>query len=160
MLDKKLCKSWCSVASGQVSPRQLASHGVMLVLLSQLHSKDQAAGRQPGAGIGFGASRWFSENVPQASPGEQDPGALKHKAIATLPLVPTKSKNKTDPRTRMHYTKTHSKSLMIDSGQRQESATRGNEWSRRLSSTTLVSNCYQRLLSATRVNNIKRREKT
>ena len=72
----------------------------------------------------------------------------------------THSGNKTDPRTRMHSTKNQSKILIIDLGQQQELATPGNDICRLLSSLILVDKSCQRLLSITRVNNMKRREKT
>ena len=68
--------------------------------------------------------------------------------------------NKTDPRTRMHSTENQSKTLIIDLGQRQESAIPGNDLCRLLSSLILVDKSCQRLLSTTRVNNMRRREKT
>ena len=67
---------------------------------------------------------------------------------------------KTDPRTRMQSTKNQSKTLIIDLGQRQESATPGNDLCRLLSSLILVDKSCQRLLSTTRVNNMRRRQKT
>ena len=67
------------------------------------------------------------------------------------------TKNKADPRTRMHSTKNQSKILIIDLGQRQESATSGNDVCRLLSSLILVDKSCQRLLSTTRVNNMRRK---
>ena len=72
-------------------------------------------------------------------------------------------RNKTDPRTRMQYTKSQSKTHIIYAGQREESAAPGKDLRRLLSSLILVNKCYHRLLSTTRVKNIDdvtRREKT
>ena len=78
----------------------------------------------------------------------------------TSSFAGVKKLNKTDPRTRMHSTKNQSKTLIIDLDQRQESATPSNDLCRLLSSLILVDKSYQRLLSTTRVNNMKRRDKT